>query len=113
MTSSDTETIDDETGLNFLYTLFSNGILNLSDDYVSDLEISKESEVAVLSISNFSIDIANTDDESSDLSDEYSQDFRLTMASVLSLSIDSLFEFSKDLVSDVLCIDVYDVAKVP
>jgi len=113
MTSSDTETIDDETGLNFLYTLFSNGILNLSDDYVSDLEISKESEVAVLSISNFSIDIANTDDESSELSDEYSQDFRLTMASVLSLSIDSLFEFSKDLVSDVLCIDVYDVTKVP
>ena len=102
---SDSETLES--------TMPINSSTNISDDYIPDLEISKESGISVLSVSNFDTNIINTDLEEANLTDDAPQDFRLVMASMLALSIDSLMQFNKDLISDVSCIDVYDVAKVP
>ena len=102
---SDSETLES--------TMPVNSSVNPSDDYIPDLELSKESPVSILSVSNFNTSIINTDLEDANLTDDAPQDFRLVMASILSLSIDSLMQFDKDLVSDISCIDIYDVAKVP
>lgn len=101
---SDSETLES--------TMPINSTLNSSDDYLPELTILPESEISMISSAGFNDFIVLPNEEEIPL-DSSTQDFRLIMASMLSSSIDYLMQFNKDLISDIICIDLYEVTKVP
>jgi len=106
--------IDDENGLKFLQRITLANILTFSDDHlIVSSEISKETGISTLSVSDFNIGVTNDDREDENLIEENSQTFRLELATILLSSIESLMQFDKDLISDVICVDSFSVEKVP
>ena len=108
--------IDDENGLKFLQRITLANILTFSDSddhLIVSSEISKETGISTLSVSDFNIGVTNDDREDENLIEENSQTFRLELATVLLSSIESLMQFDKDLISDVICVDSFSVEKVP
>lgn len=90
-----------------------NSSATISDDYLPpDLIFSPESEISMISSAEFNEFVVLPNEEEIPL-DSNTQDFRLVMASILSFSIDYLMQFNKDLISDITCIDLYEVTKVP
>jgi hypothetical protein len=97
---------------NFIYPDVS--IENMSDDdYLHNIILSPEILMPIISVfSQANIEIPTDDDESTDLYDEATMDYRTTITSILQTATDYLMELNKDLVSDVICVESYTVTKV-
>ena len=72
---------------------------NISDDYLPpDLVFSPESSISMISSAEFNNFVILPNEEEIPL-DSNTQDFRLVMANILTISIDYLMQFNKDLIS--------------
>jgi len=106
--------IDDESNMSFLYQIMYASLLTFSDDCLFNYIFNAESNVNLLNNFTFNVltSLPDEDDESTDLYDEATMDYKTTIASILQTATDYLMELNKDLVSDVICVESYTVTKV-
>jgi len=110
LSDDEASNISDSNEFNISYPIESSE--NVSDDYLPEIIFSAESPIPVISIIS-NIDIGMKIDDSADLFDEYIANFQSSITSILATSDDYLPYFDKNLVSDIVYMESYDVIKVP
>jgi hypothetical protein len=88
------------------FNLVAPDVLTSSDDYSFDSLLLKESALSMRSIiPSFSV----TMKENMEIIDNSNYNIKVAMADILVSSIDYVLQFNKDLISNVVCIDVFEI----